>query len=199
MSTTSSKKKNSLFSKIESRADALKVIKESAIAFVAIGLLQVAAAIFLFPELFFDAVVNIVLGLVLMFLKSRIAAVLLLLWSGAAVVITVLNMFGITASGGTNVIMSLIIFWAAVKAVEATFKLYGRFAHKSGGFGQEEYVIPEELTRPRPPGFSLDELMQSEERNHAKPRFSTLEWVLIGLAGMLVLVLLVVVLVVVLG
>jgi hypothetical protein len=121
---------------------------------------------------------------------------LLLLLSGSMVVVTFLNRFGITNDGGTNIFLALLVFWSATRAVEATFKLHGRFAPRPGGFGPDEMVIPEELTRPRPPGFSLDELMQSDKPN---PRFTTLEWVLIGLAGLLVIVLLGVVFVVFLG
>jgi hypothetical protein len=161
-----------------------------------IGVIQGLIGFFLFPTVLIDAALYVVLGLVLMFVKSRIAAVLLLLLSGMSVVITIMNRLGITADGGTNIFLAIIIFWTAIKAMEATFKLHGRFAPRPGGFGPDEMVIPEELTRPRPPGFSLDELMQSDK---PKPRFTTLEWVLISLAGLLVIVLLGVVFVVFLG
>lgn len=193
MTTTPTKKKYSLFAKIESYADALKVIKDSASAFIWVGALEAIVGLFLLPELLFDAFLYFFLGLVLIYVRSRIAAVLLLLLSGAAVVVTFLNQLGIMDEGGTNIFLALIVFWAAIRAVEATFKLHGRLAHRRSGFSPDEYVIPEELKRPRPPGFSLDELMQSDK---PQPRFSTLEWGLIGLAGVLVLALLVVVFVV---
>lgn len=84
MSTTSTQKPPP-FSKIECRADALKVIKESAIVFMVIGTIQGALDVYLFSkypasfsEFPYDAALYIVLALVLMFLKSRISAVLLL-------------------------------------------------------------------------------------------------------------------------
>ncbi len=44
---------------------------------------------------------------------------------------TFLNLVGVTALGGNNVILGLLIFWAAIRAVEATFKLQGQFAEES--------------------------------------------------------------------
>jgi hypothetical protein len=63
--------------------------------------------------------------------KARTAAVLLLLLAGLAAVVTVMNKLGIMAEGGTNIILALIVLWAAVRAVEATFKLHGKFAKES--------------------------------------------------------------------
>jgi hypothetical protein len=187
MSTTPAKKKNSLFAKIENRSEAVKVIKDTSIAFMVLGVIQGAIGYFLFPELLYDAALYIVLGLILLVVKSRIAAVLLLILSGISVVTTVTNLLGITASGGGNIIVALIIFGAAVKAVEATFKLHGRFAHEPGDYNMDTSE------------YSTDTVTLPAESNRAEPRFTTLEWVLIGLAGLLVLVLLVVVFVVVLG
>jgi hypothetical protein len=186
MSTTSTKK-TPPFSKIECRADALKVIKESSIVFLVINTIWGALNVYLFakfPSSFsgfpYDAALYIFLALMLMFLKSRIAAVLLLFFSGVSVVTTILNILGITNVGGINIFLALALFWATVKAVEATFKLHGRYANDSDtdNMGSSEY--------------GADTLMMPEEPTRAASRFTTLEWFLIVMAGWLAVMLLVI-------
>lgn len=124
------KKKSSMFAKIESRDDALKVIKDTSIGFFFIAVLQAGLGFFIAPSLMIDAVLYAILAGVLLKWKSRIAAVLLLLLAGGALVMTSLNMIGATAMGGSNIILGLVILWAAVRAVEATFRLQGEFAEE---------------------------------------------------------------------
>lgn len=125
------KKKSSMFAKIESRDDALKVIKDASIGFFFIAVLQAGLGFFVAPSLMIDAVLYAILAGVLLKWKSRIAAVLLLLLAGGALVMTFLNMIGATAMGGSNIILGLVILWAAVRAVEATFRLKGEFTEES--------------------------------------------------------------------
>jgi len=125
------KKKAGLFTKIEGKDDALKTIKDSSMGFFFIAALQAVLGYFIAPSLIIDAVLYAVLAGILLKWKSRVAAVLLLLLGGAALVMTVLNKAGVTAEGGNNIILALIIFWAAIRAVEATFKLRGKFAEES--------------------------------------------------------------------
>ena len=125
------KKKSSMFAKIESRDDALKVIKDTSIGFFFIAALQAGLGFFIAPSLMIDVVLYAILAGVLLKWKSRIAAVLLLLLAAVTLAMTFLNMVGVTALGGNNVFLGLIIFWAAIKAVEATFKLQGQFAEES--------------------------------------------------------------------
>jgi hypothetical protein len=42
-------------------------------------------------------------------------------------VVTVLNRLGVTAEGGKNIFLAVIMLVVAVRAVEATFKLHGRY------------------------------------------------------------------------
>ena len=58
---------------------------------------------------------------------SLVAAVLLLLVSLGQSAVTVLNRLGMTQLGGKNIILAVIMVIVAVRAVEATFKLQGRF------------------------------------------------------------------------
>ena len=125
------KKKVRLFAKIESRDDALKVVKDTSIGFFFIAALQAGIGIFIAPNLIIDAVLYAILAGVLLKWKSGLAAVSLLLLAGGALAMTFLNMIGVIAVGGNNVFLGLIIFWTAIKAVEATFKLQGKFSEEN--------------------------------------------------------------------
>jgi hypothetical protein len=58
--------------------------------------------------------------------RSRTAAVVLLLVARVGLGTTIAAQLNII-QGGKNVVLALIVFWAAVKAVEATFKVRRRF------------------------------------------------------------------------
>lgn len=121
------KKRTGLLGKIENREGALKTIKESAYAFIFIALLQGAIGVFLAPSTLIDAALFFICAILLMWLKSRTVAIVLLLMSLGAVIMTVLNKIGVSTGGGSNIILAIIILFAAVKATEATFKLHGRY------------------------------------------------------------------------
>jgi len=125
------KKKARMFAKIESRDDALQTIKDTSIGFFFIAVLQAGLGFFIAPSLIIDAILYAILAGILLKWKSRIAAVSLLLLGGGALAMTFLNLVGVTALGGNNVILGLLIFWAAIRAVEATFKLQGKFSEEN--------------------------------------------------------------------
>ena len=124
------KKKTGLFSKITNKDEALKTIKDSSMGFFFVAALQAGLGYFIAPSLIIDGILYAVLAAILLKWKSRVAAVFLLLLGGAALVMTVLNKAGVTAEGGNNIFLAVIIFWVAIRAVEATFKLHGKFATK---------------------------------------------------------------------
>jgi uncharacterized membrane protein len=128
-----SESKRGLFAKIESRDDAVKTVREAANAFFFLAALQAAVGFFLFPAMITDAVILCVLGLVLRMWYSRVAAVLLLLVTGTQGLVTVLNRFGVTTHGGTNIFLAFIMLVIAVRAVEATFKLHGTYREEMVG------------------------------------------------------------------
>ena len=115
-------KKRGLFSKIETREDALKTIKDSSITFYLIGGLQIALSFFLGASAIVDGLLFIIFAFLLQKFNSRIVAVLLLILSGAGLVVTTMNSFG-GGQGGRNVILALVVLWASIRAVQATFKL----------------------------------------------------------------------------
>ena len=125
---TEKKKKAGLFAKIVSREEALKTVKDSALAFLFVAVLQAAIGFFIAPSLIIDAVIFAILAGILWKWSSRVAAVLLLIMSGIVMVTTVITKLGIAAAGGSNIFLAIIILWVSIRAVEATFKLHGRYA-----------------------------------------------------------------------
>ena len=124
-------KKKGFFSKIASRDDALEVVKDTSNAFFFLAALQAALAYWVGLSMLFDAAVYAVGGFFLRRYQSRTAAVILLLLAVAGAGITVANRVGQNLGGGNNIILAIIVLWAAVRAVQATFKLRGRFSQES--------------------------------------------------------------------
>ena len=116
------------FSKIEDRDGAIKVVTASASVFIVVAAIQAVVAFFVGYALLVDAVIYAVLGAILLRFKSRVAAVILLLLAIVTAGVTVANATGAKLGGGHNIFLSLMVLWAGVRAVEATFKLRGRFA-----------------------------------------------------------------------
>jgi hypothetical protein len=116
-----------MFSSIDTREEALKMCKDAALGFFFVAALQGALGFFLMPSMLIDAVILGLLAFFLMKSQSRAAAVLLLLVSAGQATVTLLNRLGVTQMGGKNIILAVIMVIAAVRAVEATFKLQGRF------------------------------------------------------------------------
>ncbi len=121
-----------LFARIESRDDALKTVRDAAAAFLFLAVLQGALGFFLASSMLIDAVAYLVLALALRQWHSRVAAMVLLLFALGAASVTVLNRVGLTHSGGGNVFLAIIVLVVSIRAVEATFKLHGRYAAAPG-------------------------------------------------------------------
>ena len=126
----SMKKKKGWFAKIESRDDALKVIKDVSMGFFFVAVLQGALSFLVGFSTIFDAVVYAVGGFFLYRYNSRATAVILLILAFVAVGVTFANKAGADLGGGNNIFLAFIVLWAAIRAVEATFKLRGRFSAK---------------------------------------------------------------------
>jgi hypothetical protein len=121
-------KKKGFFAPFASRDEALKGVKEFSTAFYVIAGIQGVVGYFFAPTLIYDAVILAVLATALILWKSRVAAILLLILSTIILGTTVMSRLGMEDLGGTNVFLALILFWAAIKSVEGTFKLHGRFS-----------------------------------------------------------------------
>jgi len=130
MDEASPKKKNDFFSKIESREDALKLVKDTSNAFFFIAVLQAALAYWIGLSTLFDAALYAVGGFFVRRFNSRAAAVTLLLLALVAAGVTIENRAGANLGGGGNIVLAVIVVWAGVRAVEATFKLHSRFMQR---------------------------------------------------------------------
>jgi hypothetical protein len=124
--------KNGLFYRIESREDALKAIKDASAGFFALAGIQTIAALFLGPGILADAALWAVLAAMLRAWNSRVVAILLMMFSLAVSVITLLNVLGMTDQGGGNVFLVLLVMTASIRALQATFLLHGRCGFRSG-------------------------------------------------------------------
>jgi hypothetical protein len=130
------KPKSNWFKAINTREEALKTIKASSSVFFFVAALQAAIGIWVatqYQDLGFDAgetIIDVTIyGVFAAWLRwgrSRTAAVVLLLASTVALIMTIGAQLKVV-QGGKNLVLALIVLWAAVKAVEATFKVHGRY------------------------------------------------------------------------
>lgn len=128
---TEEKKKGGMFSAIKGRDDAERVAKECGNASFVLAAIQGGIGAFIAPSLLFDAAIYAVCGYFIRYKHSRIAAVILLLLSSVTLITTFMNRTGQNVGGGNNILLALVIAVAALRAVEATFKLNGRYKELS--------------------------------------------------------------------
>lgn len=124
---TTSWKKSGLFEPIENREGALKMVWDAAKAFYLLAGIQILIGLFLMPELITDGIGFVILAFCLHKFSSRVAASLLLLLSGISLLVTVLNLAGVSSHGGRNIWLAVIVVVVAARATEATFRLHGQY------------------------------------------------------------------------
>ncbi len=112
--------------KIESRDDALKIIKDTALGFYMLALVQGVLTVTVNTALWVDAVLVVVLAFWLARSNSRPAAITLFLLSSLVFIVTLLNVPGVQIQG-RNAVLGLFMVWVSGRAMEATFKLQGQF------------------------------------------------------------------------
>ena len=120
-------KKDGLFSKIADREGAIKVARDCAAAFWVVAAIQAALSFFIGFGVLIDAAIYTACGYFVRSNYSRFAAVVALILAALALVVTFMNSAGGNLGGGNNMILAVIIAWAAIRSVEATFKIHGRF------------------------------------------------------------------------
>lgn len=121
------RRRSALVRKIECADDAHAVIREAVISFLVVAVLLALIGALFQGGFLVDAVLFAGLAAWLRYTRSRVAAVLLLGLCSIVLVTTTLTALGLAQLGGTNSVLAVIVFWTAVRAVEATFKLHGRF------------------------------------------------------------------------
>lgn len=117
------KKKNTWFGKIETRDEALKVIKDVSNSFYFLAALQIIFGYFIMGvEVIIDGTIFAVCAFLLRKFNSRVVAVVLLLLSVGGLIVTGINKFG-GGSGGRNLVLAVIAIWVSIRAIQATFEL----------------------------------------------------------------------------
>lgn len=123
--------KPGIFAKIRQQEDAVKVVGAASLAFFIAGGLFMILSHWYGSELLVNGLAYVVLGFLLRQFKSRMIAILLLLLA----IVTALMAIGVFSghgfSGGLNIILAAIVVWVGARAVEATFKLRGKYAAKT--------------------------------------------------------------------
>lgn len=122
----SPKKKNNWFGKIETREEAIKIIKDCSYGFFSLAVLQAVIGFALGVSLWLDAILYFILGGILLKFKSRVAAILLLLLTSGALAMTFINKINpgpASEAGGTNLFLAVMMIWVSVRAIQATFRL----------------------------------------------------------------------------
>ena len=108
--------------KIESKEEAVKVIKDCSNAFLVLAAIEVIAGLVLLGTgAVIDGIVFAILAIILRKLHSRVAAIILLLLSLGAVVVTIMNNVS-GGKGGSNIILGIVIVYASIRGIQATFK-----------------------------------------------------------------------------
>jgi hypothetical protein len=109
--------------KIDSEEAALEVIRETSYGFFIVSGLLIVVSLLMKTLGIVDGVLYASFGALLLKFKSRVAAVMLLMLSFISVIVTVLNRFSAERSGGTNMLLAVMVCWAGVRAVQAAFAL----------------------------------------------------------------------------
>jgi len=124
------KNKNKLkwLTKIESREDALIMVKDTSMVFFVVAGFMAAVSFVLGFSLLIDAALYALCGFFLRRYKSRTAAVILFILASCGVVVSFANMTGADLGGGKNIVLAVAVLWAAIRAVEASYKLSGCFS-----------------------------------------------------------------------
>jgi RNA recognition motif-containing protein len=122
------KQLNFAFWKIKNKEESEYVIKKNSYGFIFLGLLMILMGFWINAEIILNGLIFLVLGLLLFWLKSKIISILLLSSSVLVTIATLKNSMS-TASGGTNIGLAIIILYAAIASVYATFKR-GKYGSK---------------------------------------------------------------------
>ena len=121
------RKRRGIFATIRSRDDALYVVTDAAIAFLAAAAALAAMAFTHGWQDLADATLYLVLGLLMWRFRSPAAAFALLLVAIMRFFITVGQTIETGEVNRIYVLVTVVVLFASIRAIEATLKLQGRF------------------------------------------------------------------------
>lgn len=120
------KKKNfwsGSFDKIETKDEALKIIKNTSNGFYFLAVLNIILGYFIVGiSAIIDGVILAIMAFLLRKFNSKIAAIILLLLSIVGLIVTVTNKIS-GSTGGQNLVLAVIMIWLSIRAIQATFGL----------------------------------------------------------------------------
>ncbi|MEK6212088.1 MAG: hypothetical protein AABM64_17260 [Pseudomonadota bacterium] len=122
------RRRRGIFALIRSRDDALHVVADAAIAFLAAAAVLAAMALSHGWQDLADAALYVVLGLLMWRFRSPAAAFALLLIAMMRFFVTVGQAIETGTVNWIYVLVTIVVLFASIRAVEATLKLIGRFA-----------------------------------------------------------------------
>jgi hypothetical protein len=108
--------------KIKTSDQAKNIIRDTSKGFYAVAVILALASFLLGRWLLLDSVICAGFGFWLHKRQSCIAATILLIYSLYTFINTAVNMFG-GGEGGRNVVLAVMVLWASIRAVQATYKL----------------------------------------------------------------------------
>jgi hypothetical protein len=116
-----------LFAPIEDRDGARVLVADLGKAFLVVAVIQTILGLAREPLTLVDAALYAACGAVIWVTPSRLAAVIVLLVAGGALVLTMLSLLGSNQrASGRHIVLALVVVWIAGRAVQATFD-YHRF------------------------------------------------------------------------
>jgi hypothetical protein len=122
------RKRKGIFAIIRSRDDALHVVTDAAIAFLAVAAVLGATAFSQGWQDLADATLYVVLGFLMWRFRSPAAAFALLLVAMMRFFVTVGQAIETGVVNWIYVLVTIVVLFASIRAIEATLKLIGRFA-----------------------------------------------------------------------
>ncbi|MEQ1880911.1 MAG: hypothetical protein ABL878_08060 [Burkholderiales bacterium] len=122
-----------ILSRVRNRSDALKVVTHAALVFLAVAAVMLGMYIYSGARTLIDVGFFSILGLLLWRFRSPAAAFGLLLVSVMRLLVTTAQSLDTGQISGLEVAICVVVLFAAVRAVEATLKLIGRFAEHVDG------------------------------------------------------------------
>ena len=124
-----------ILGRIRSRQDALRVVTHASVVFLGVAAVMFGMFLESGARTLLDVGLFTIFGLLLWRFRSPAAAFGLLLASIMRLLITLAQTLDTGEVTGLNIAICVVVLFAAIRAVEATLKLIGRFAGESGADG----------------------------------------------------------------
>jgi len=112
--------------KIDTRAEAEKIIRDTSIAFFLVAAMQIIFGLFIpHTAMIVDGVIFGLLTYFLRHYKSKAAAITLLVFSLVTIAVTFINLIDEQRRGGSNIFLAAIMLYLSIRALMAVNKITG--------------------------------------------------------------------------